>query len=300
MQVSTKLFNEQSVARFSDLSGEIQQIQAQIASGKSILKASDDPVAAVNISAAKEQQSLLERFDSNIDRGMIRLSTAEVAISEMQSAMTRIYELSLQAKNDTYTSADRRAIRAEVIQLRELMVDLANTKDSNGSSLFSGFKTQMSAFIQDDDGNVSYQGDQGTHSLPVSETMRLPTGINGAEAFMRVKTENGFVSVFGIVDDLIMEMETLGARETTLDNIKSSIDHLGVNITQIGTLLNTAEAQKSSISQRKIVVSENLSNLEDADLSKLVTELQSLIVSRDAAQQTFVQISRQNLFDFLR
>ena len=80
MQVSTKLFNEQSVARFSDLSGDIQGLQARIATGKNILKASDDPVAAVNISAAKEQKSLLERFESNIDRGMIRLSTAEVRV----------------------------------------------------------------------------------------------------------------------------------------------------------------------------------------------------------------------------
>jgi len=64
--------------------------------------------------------------------------------------------------------------------------------------------------------------------------------------------------------------------------------------------MNTAEAQERTIEKRKIVVSENLSSLEDADLSKLVTELQGMIVSRDAAQQTFVQISRQNLFDFLR
>jgi len=223
-----------------------------------------------------------------------------VAASEMQSVMTRIYELSIQAKNDTYTAADRRAIRAEVIELRKLMVDLANTKDSNGASLFSGFRTQVDPFVTDTDGRISYQGDQGSHTLPVSETMRLATGINGAEAFMRIKTDDGYVSLFGIVDNLVAEMETLGARESTLDDIKASIDHLGVNITRIGTLINTAEMQKSSIAQRKIVVSENLSNLEDADLSRLVTELQGLIVSRDAAQQTFVQISRQNLFDFLR
>jgi len=300
MQVSTKLFNEQSVSRFSTLSGDIQSIQSRIATGKNILKASDDPVAAVNISAAKEQKSLLERFEGNIDRGLIRLSSSEVAITEMQSVMTRIYELSIQAKNDTNTAADRRAIKAEVVQLRELMVNLANTKDSNGASLFSGFKTQVDPFVADQDGRITYQGDQGSHTLPVSETMRLSTGINGVDAFMRVKTNDGYVSLFSILDTLIQEMEFVGASEGSLNNIKASIDHLGVDLTRIGALMNTAEAQEKTIEKRKIVVSENLSSLEDADLSKLVTELQSLIVSRDAAQQTFVQISRQNLFDFLR
>jgi len=300
MQVSTKLFNEQSVARFSDLSGDIQSIQSRIATGKNILKASDDPVAAVNISAAKDQKNLLERFEGNIDRGLIRLSSSEVAITEMQSVMTRIYELSIQARNDTYNQLDRRAIKAEVAQLRELMVNLANTKDSNGASLFSGFKTQVDPFVPDQDGRITYQGDQGNHTLPVSETLRLSTGINGVEAFMRVKTDDGYVSLFGIIDDLVDEMEFVGASESNLNNIKASIDHLGVDLTRIGALMNTAEAQEKSIEKRKIVVSENLSSLEDADLSKLVTELQGMIVSRDAAQQTFVQISRQNLFDFLR
>jgi len=300
MQVSTKLFNEQSVARFSALSGDIQSIQSRIATGKNILKASDDPVAAVNISAAKEQKSLLERFEGNIDRGLIRLSSSEVAITEMQSVMTRIYELSIQAKNDTNTAADRRAIKDEVVQLRELIVNLANTKDSNGASLFSGFKTQVDPFVADQDGHITYQGDQGSHTLPVSETMRLSTGINGVDAFMRVKTDDGYVSLFGILDTLIQEMEFVGASESNLNNIKASIDHLGVDLTRIGALMNTAEAQERTIEKRKIVVSENLSSLEDADLSKLVTELQGMIVSRDAAQQTFVQISRQNLFDFLR
>jgi len=40
--------------------------------------------------------------------------------------------------------------------------------------------------------------------------------------------------------------------------------------------------------------------MEDADLAKLVTELQSKIVNRDAAQQAFVKIGQQSLFDFIR
>ena len=73
MQVSTKLFNEQSLNRFSNLSGDIQKIQSRIATGKNVLKASDDPVAMINISAAKEKQSQIQRYSSNIDRASSRL-----------------------------------------------------------------------------------------------------------------------------------------------------------------------------------------------------------------------------------
>ena len=46
MQVSTKLFNEQQIRQFGKLTEDIQKKQEKIASGKAILKASDDPVAA--------------------------------------------------------------------------------------------------------------------------------------------------------------------------------------------------------------------------------------------------------------
>ena len=42
MQVSTKLFNEQLVRQFGKLTEDIQKKQEKIASGKAILKASDD------------------------------------------------------------------------------------------------------------------------------------------------------------------------------------------------------------------------------------------------------------------
>jgi len=300
MQVSTKLFNEQSVARFSELSGDIQQIQSRIATGKNVLKASDDPIAMVNISAAKEKQSQLNRYAANIDRATSRLNMAEVAITEMQSAVTRIYELSIQARNDTYSQNDRLAIKAEVVSLRDLIVDLANGKDTSGNSLFSGYRTNVSPFVYDTNGRITYQGDQGNHALPVSETMALTTSINGASAFMRVKTDEGYTSLFSVVDDLIEEMEFIGASDTSLDHIKDSLDHLSINTTKIGALINKAETQKEAITQREMVITEALSGMEDADISSLVTEMQSLIVSRDAAQQSFVMIGQQNLFDFLR
>ena len=43
----------------------------------------------------------------------------------------------------------------------------------------------------------------------------------------------------------------------------------------------------------------DVSELADADLSELVTELQSLMTSQEASQKAFVKISRLNLFDMI-
>ena len=54
MEVSTKLFNAQATKNFSKINEQIQDTQAKIASGRSFLKASDDPVTASNLSAKRE------------------------------------------------------------------------------------------------------------------------------------------------------------------------------------------------------------------------------------------------------
>jgi flagellar hook-associated protein 3 FlgL len=300
MQVSSKLFNEQSINRFSDISGDIQKLQSKIATGKNVLKASDDPVAMINISAAKEKQSQLERYGSNIDRSIGRLGMTETSLSQTQSALTRIYELSLQAGNDTYSQQDRKAIQSEIIQLKELIIGLANAKDSNGNSMFAGYRTKNEAFYLQDDGTVEYNGDNGEHILPISETMNIQTSLNGIEVFQRVKTNNGYQSIFSMIDNLINELESSGGSLSSVSNLKNGIDHINSKITTIGAIINKAEIQQDVINQRKLKISDTLSGLQDADIAKIVTEMQSLLVSKDAAQQSFMMITKQNLFDFIR
>ena len=54
MEVSTKLFNAQATKNFSKINEQIQDTQAKIASGRSFLKASDDP----------EQHRICQRSES--------------------------------------------------------------------------------------------------------------------------------------------------------------------------------------------------------------------------------------------
>ena len=52
--------------------------------------------------------------------------------------------------------------------------------------------------------------------------------------------------------------------------------------------------------KRLLLINEDISNLEDADIAKLVTELQAKLVSRNAAQQSFIKIAQDNLFNYIR
>ena len=49
-----------------------------------------------------------------------------------------------------------------------------------------------------------------------------------------------------------------------------------------------------------MAVQKDLSEIEDADLAKLVTDLKSQLTGLQASQQAFVKISDLNLFNYLK
>ena len=48
-----------------------------------------------------------------------------------------------------------------------------------------------------------------------------------------------------------------------------------------------------------VALTEDISSIEDADMAALLTKLQQLLTSKEAAQATFTRITSKNLFDFL-
>jgi flagellar hook-associated protein 3 FlgL len=300
MQISTKLFNQQTLERLSELHSEIQNRQARIATGKNLLHASDDPIAAANISVAKEQKQELARYLDNIDRAKNKLDLSEGAMKHTVTILTRIYELTIQAENDVNSPADRDAIKMEITQLKESMLDVVNSEDASGQALFAGYKVNSNAFEKDVDGTIQYMGDRGQNYLKIAENMTLATGIDGATAFLRVPSENDHKSVFRVIEAIEDGFEDGDFPDIAITDLQRGIEHFTLQQTYIGAQINKANIQEEALQRRQIIMSENLSQLEDADLTKLVTELQTMLVNRDAATQAFAKIGQQSLFDFLR
>ena len=428
MEVSTKLFNAQATKNFSKINEQIQDTQAKIASGKSFLKASDDPVTASNLSAKREQKILLERFIKNGNTAKTRLDLADSGLNQVINVLTRFSELSIQAANDTYGVDDRLAMVKEMEELSTLVLEITNTQDANGKSIFAGFKAATSAFNKQLDGTVEYVGDRGKHALQVSENMKVVSGLDGGTVFGSIKTEFGRKSIFEILENSInaaktasqvsskgtapakAELELAVSRNpqnwsfdlegsegkininmklsqasisdlkdqinlhtdktgieatydettkkitlvekyagsivvsnleiegvnnatrepefyfnmesidgegnkigfhrqivdkdqvmsTSVGDIKKSINHISNQLAFIGAQTRKTDQQLNFLGERLTIVTSEVSELGDADLTKLVTDLQATIVNRDAAQAAFVKIGQQSLFDFLR
>jgi len=138
----------------------------------------------------------------------MRLDLSDKTLSEFTSVLTRMTELGATAGNGIYDGFGHQAILQEMEQLFEVAVSLANTTDSLGRPLFSGRSSVDVPFSKNVDGSIEYHGDRGKHSVQISESLNVATGVDGGSTFMRIETENGRRSVFDILQSAMNSIET--------------------------------------------------------------------------------------------
>jgi flagellar hook-associated protein 3 FlgL len=426
MQVSSKLFNQQQVKQFSDITSDLQTIQGKISSGKNILVASDDPVGSVELSGFKVVKEQLDQYMKNVNNSDTRLKTIDANLQNLTTIMIRANELMIQASSDVLGASDREAIAIELDQMKEQALGLANQQDANGSFLFSGYKSKTQPFVKDITGTINYKGDRGLTSLAVSESMVVETNLDGGSLFQNIKVgSNKAISMFTMLENMsnsirsaaqsvhaleaptsaeieiknkdfgewkfditgnggtasitselvgddptdiitkinnanigitaslssnegkiklvsdqegLIKIENLevpgienaqktpssyivlnvtdptgnimGKSQTLYDtnqltssqlnNIAETQVHIANFRGKVGARLNLLDRQRDTLTERDMAIQKDISNLADADLAKLVTEMQSMMTSLQASQQAFVKISNLNLFEFIR
>jgi flagellar hook-associated protein 3 FlgL len=200
MTISSSLFSERMLARFSDMNEAIQLRQTKIATGQAITEASDAPIDAVRLSALGEVTAKVERYTTNLTVAQRRLSLGDDTLTSADNLYTRLREVQLSSASDTISASDRASIKLEIDGINEQVLALANTADTAGQALFGGYATDLEPFVKNADGSVSYMGDAGDHTLAAGDSLRLPTSINGGDVFMRVETGAGVHSVFDLMN----------------------------------------------------------------------------------------------------
>lgn len=175
-----------SVEGIVDLQGRTFDTQNQISTGRRILTPADDPVASARIIQINQEQSQLTQFIKNADSIENRLSLAETQLQSATSILTRIRELTIRAGGLGVTPEDREAIAAEVDTRLDELVNLANTRDTNGEYIFAGYKGSVKPFEQTSAGDYIYLGDDGQRLVSVATSTTVPISDSGKDLFVDI------------------------------------------------------------------------------------------------------------------
>ena len=191
MRVSTAEITSQAIQAIDNQSSALQITQNEVSTGLAVQNAADNPVAASQIVQLVQQQAQLTQYGSNLQSAQTRLSLEESSLSTATTTLQSIRDLAVQAGDATLNDTDRQQIATQIQTDIQSLLGTANTQDSNGEYLFSGYSTQTQPFVTDSAGNVSYEGDAGNRLIQISANQSVADSDTGATAFMDIAAGNG-------------------------------------------------------------------------------------------------------------
>lgn len=310
MQISTNQLFDRASSQLSTIQNDLAKSQAKIAAQKQVLNPSDAPDQAAAITRLKSVMSHNQGYFKALETVQAHLDVESSTLSSAGDVLIRIKELAIQANNGTQGSTSRSAIATEMKGLRDQLLSLANATDPTGNYIFSGSQVRTPPFAAQDNGQVSYNGDQTRARIAVGDQREIPLNRPGTTAFVRVVRSDGAggstgVGFFQALDDLITGVKaTNGSGTAALQRGLTEVDalHLGVVLAQseTGTDMKVVEQQTAVLEDTQLVLKKALSDVEDLDMAEAITLMQKQLLSLEAAQSTFAKISQLSLFSYIR
>ena len=307
MKISTAYLFDRSVNQMSSVQSDLAHTQAQVSAGKQVISPSDAPDQAAAIQRLKSVLNHQDSYLKALTTVKARLEGEDSNLQSVSDMLIRAKELAVQSANDTLNPANRKAWAVELKGLRDQMLSMANSRDSNGNYLFGGSRVKQAPFAQDTMGQVTYKGDQTRMQVRVGEQRTIPLNRSGAEAFTPVirtdaagqTSARGF---FGVMDDLIAgitnsDRPAMQRGVGEMDNLLNGISLARANV---GTDLNVVDQQSQAIDETKLTLKTTLSNIEDLDMAEAITKMNKQMLSLEASQSSFAKITQLNLFNFIK
>ena len=307
MKISTRLLFDRGSAQMSNVQTQLAKSQAQLAQGKQIINASDSPNQAATIQRLKSILNKQDSYQSSLDTIKARLQGEDSTLQNVSDLLVRAKEVAVQGANDTLNAGDRKALATEMQALRDQMLSLANTKDSNGNYLFAGSRVKQPAFVETVNGSPEYRGDQTRMNVRVGDQRSIPINRTGTDAFVPVARmdadgKTSGIGFFQVMDNLITGLNTSKGPDIRrgvgeLDDLMQGLSMARANI---GTNLNVVDQQSSVVEDTTLNLKTTLSSIEDLDYASAITKMNQQMMSLEAAQASFAKVSQLNLFNYIK
>jgi flagellin len=233
----------------------------KLSSGYKINRAADD-AAGLSISEKMRSQIRgLNKASDNAQDGVSLVQTAEGALNEAHSILQRMNELATQAANDTNTTIDRDAIKAEIQQLTSEIDRIQSTTQFNTMNLLDGSFSGKNLQV----GSLSGQ----SITISISNMNASTLGISGLSV-------SSFSAAGASMSKIQAAIDTVSKQRSALGAIQNRLEHT------INNLDTTSENTQSAESR-----------IRDTDMATEMVQYSATSIIQQAGQSMLAQANSQ-------
>lgn len=239
MSISSTRFFQSNSELFSRLSSELKTLQTEAGTGKATLKLSESLGDVSKLSAGEEKASEINQYMQNAKRVQRDLEGLDLAFERLQNLTIRLQELSVESANDVMLPEERARFALEANMIKSEIIDVANSRDSFGNTLFGGIAGETDPFEISKEGTVTYVGSHLNKSLKVTPGLHVKQNYAGSGVFSGVAGETGQINFFEVIDDLIDSL-SLDLNSDVSSNIFNNTNMATLKFMSSGAEVQTA------------------------------------------------------------
>ena len=235
----------------------------RMSSGLKILSAKDDAAGTVISAKMQVQLNGNKIAQTNVQNANALLSTAEGNLDVIQDNMTRIRDLTLQAKNGTYSADEIEAMQDEVSQRMKEIDRINQSAEYSSLKLFGGTELANGATFQvgadyGESNTIStdstlFEAVNFSAMTGVTSTNFNLTGFDKAAKTKFTAAPTGIDDINDCENDYDVAIKALDAAITKITDKKSEIGSVG---NRMDSALSTLTTQYENLSSAKSIITD--------------------------------------------
>ena len=143
---------------------------------------------------------------------------------------------------------------------------------------------------------LQYQGDAGVHAIEVGTDQTVPTNVAGSRAFIE-----GGIDIFAEVKELISALRgnyRLGISDA-LGSLNQGVSQIAAIQGEVGATSNRLTTSAAQLEEAKSFFIKTLSETEDVDLAKAISDLTLQQYAIEAASRTLTKVFENSLLNYI-
>lgn len=288
---------QQLTAALSQNTAQEQVLSGQISSGIRLTGLGDDPVAAAQNVQFSAQIAVDSTFTQTAATTTARMQVADSTLGSVVDQINQAISVATAGNNGTNNANDRSSVAAELTSIRDEILGLANTTYS-GKYLFSGSQNSTPPFQLDTSttpASVIYAGDNVVNNLNTPGGQSIATNLPGQQIFTSASGD-----LLGTLNSLIQGFSTGDTASTTAltSQLTAALSQVSTQRASLDGSINRFQSASSYASQEQMQLVANQTNLLQADLPTVATQLSANTTQQAALESVIVAIEKQGtLFD---
>ena len=252
LRVNTNVASINAQRSLAEVSNRLAGNFRRLSTGLRISTAADDAAGLAISERLRSQIRSLDQAKRNANDGISLVQTAEGALNEVSSILSRLRELSIQSANGSVSNQDRETLDEEFQSLVNEVNRIGSSTEFNGVKLLDGSSSSVSF-------QVGFGTTAGIDTIAITLQAALSTslGLNSLDIGSGGSTTTALTNIDTAINAVSSLRGSLGAIQnrlgSTINNLAIQVENLSAaesRIRDVDVAYETAQLTRNSILQQ--------------------------------------------------